>query len=83
MSCLSRLSGPNRSGRRALRPDRASSLVPVGLGARDTLRLEAGYLLYGNDIDAWTTPLEAGLQRLVHFETGSLYGVWGHAQAAG
>lgn len=34
---------------------------PIGLGARDTLRLEMGYCLYGNDIDATTTPLEAGL----------------------
>ena len=51
-----------------------SNLVPVGLGARDTLRLEAGYLLYGNDIDAQTTPLEAGLQRLVHFEAGAFIG---------
>ncbi len=33
----------------------------VGLGARDTLRLEMGYMLYGNDIDDTTTPLEAGL----------------------
>jgi aminomethyltransferase len=34
---------------------------PCGLGARDTLRLEAGYLLHGNDMDEDTTPLEAGL----------------------
>ena len=33
----------------------------IGLGARDTLRLEMGYMLYGNDIDDTTTPLEAGL----------------------
>ncbi len=39
----------------------------VGLGARDTLRLEAGYMLYGNDIDATTTPLEAGLGWTVKF----------------
>jgi aminomethyltransferase len=36
-------------------------LKPVGLGARDTLRLEMGYCLYGNDIDDATTPLEGGL----------------------
>lgn len=36
-------------------------LKPVGLGARDTLRLEMGYCLYGNDIDDSTSPLEAGL----------------------
>ena len=37
------------------------SIQPVGLGARDTLRLEMGYCLYGNDIDDTTSPLEAGL----------------------
>ncbi len=36
-------------------------LLPIGLGARDTLRLEMKYALYGNDIDDSTTPLEAGL----------------------
>lgn len=36
-------------------------LKPIGLAARDTLRLEMGYCLYGNDIDDTTTPLEAGL----------------------
>lgn len=36
-------------------------LKPVGLGARDSLRLEMGFCLYGNDIDATTNPLEAGL----------------------
>ncbi|MBI3247083.1 MAG: glycine cleavage system aminomethyltransferase GcvT [Deltaproteobacteria bacterium] len=46
---------------------RQCGLVPVGLGARDTLRLEAGLLLYGNDLDAETSPLEAGLRRLVQF----------------
>lgn len=39
----------------------------VGLGARDTLRLEAGYMLYGNDIDQTTSPLEAGLGWTVKF----------------
>jgi len=39
----------------------------IGLGARDTLRLEAGYMLYGNDIDQTTNPLEAGLGWTVKF----------------
>jgi aminomethyltransferase len=42
-----------------------SGLVPVGLGARDTLRLEAGMPLYGNELDRSTTPFEAGLGRVV------------------
>jgi aminomethyltransferase len=41
---------------------------PCGLGARDTLRLEAGYLLYGQDLDESTTPLEAGLGWTVKLE---------------
>lgn len=53
---------------------RTDEVAPIGLGARDTLRLEAGYLLYGNDIDAQTTPLEAGLQRLVKFDKGEFVG---------
>ncbi len=43
-----------------------SGVVPCGLGARDTLRLEAAMALYGQDIDDTTTPLEAGLNWLVH-----------------
>lgn len=39
----------------------AHGIKPIGLGARDTLRLEMGYCLYGNDIDDTTSPLEAGL----------------------
>ena len=42
-------------------------LVPAGLGARDTLRLEAGMPLYGNELNRDTTPFEAGLGRLVSF----------------
>jgi aminomethyltransferase len=43
----------------------------VGLGARDTLRLEAGLPLYGNDIDDTTTPYEAGLSFIVKLEKGA------------
>ncbi|MEN8143794.1 MAG: glycine cleavage system aminomethyltransferase GcvT [Gemmatimonadota bacterium] len=49
-------------------------LVPAGLGARDTLRLEMGYALYGNDIDDGTSPLEAGLGWLVKLGKGSFIG---------
>ncbi|OHX65763.1 glycine cleavage system aminomethyltransferase GcvT [Flammeovirga pacifica] len=42
-------------------------IKPIGLGARDTLRLEMGYCLYGNDIDDTTSPLEAGLGWVTKF----------------
>ncbi|HEX9844839.1 MAG TPA: glycine cleavage system aminomethyltransferase GcvT [Candidatus Nitrosotenuis sp.] len=44
------------------------NIKPIGLGARDTLRLEAGLMLYGNDIDEDTTPLEAPLKWTVKWE---------------
>ena len=47
---------------------------PIGLGARDTLRLEARLCLYGNDINETTTPLEAGLRGRVAFDKGSFIG---------
>src|SRR5579863_9782185 len=46
---------------------KASGIKPIGLGARDTLRLEMGYCLYGNDIDDTTSPLEAGLGWITKF----------------
>jgi aminomethyltransferase len=52
----------------------ADGLVPVGLGARDTLRLEAALPLYGNDLDETTTPLEARLGWVVHFDKPSFVG---------
>jgi len=42
-------------------------IKPIGLGARDTLRLEMGYCLYGNDIDDTTSPIEAGLGWITKF----------------
>ncbi len=51
-------------------------IKPIGLGARDTLRLEMGYCLYGNDIDDTTSPLEAGLGWITKFSkvfTNSAY----------
>lgn len=49
-------------------------LKPAGLGARDLLRLEMGYMLYGNDIDERTTPIEAGAEWAVRFEKGEFVG---------
>lgn len=43
---------------------------PIGLGARDTLRLEMGYCLYGNDINDQTSPIEAGLSWITKFKEG-------------
>jgi len=43
------------------------NIKPIGLGARDTLRLEMGFCLYGNDIDDSTSPLEAGLGWITKF----------------
>jgi len=45
----------------------AQGIQPIGLAARDTLRLEMGYCLYGNDIDDTTSPLEAGLGWITKF----------------
>ncbi|MGM9477708.1 glycine cleavage system aminomethyltransferase GcvT [Pedobacter sp. GSP4] len=45
----------------------AYNIKPIGLGARDTLRLEMGFCLYGNDIDDTTSPIEAGLGWITKF----------------
>jgi len=49
-------------------------LLPAGLGARDTLRLEAGYCLYGHELDDTTNPLEAGLGWTVKLAKGDFLG---------
>jgi aminomethyltransferase len=57
-----------------LEAGRADGLVPCGLGARNTLRLEAGMCLYGHEIDLQTTPLEAGLGWICKLEKGCFLG---------
>ena len=52
----------------------AAGLRPSGLGARDTLRLEAGMPLYGNELDRETNPFEANLGRFVKLEKGDFVG---------
>ncbi len=47
------------------------NIKPIGLGARDTLRLEAGFCLYGNDINDTTSPIEAGLGWITKFVDGN------------
>ncbi len=49
-------------------------ILPIGLGARDTLRLEMGYCLYGNDIDESTNPIEAGLGWITKIDKGDFFG---------
>ncbi len=49
-------------------------IAPIGLGARDTLRLEMGFCLYGNDIDQTTNPLEAGLGWITKLSKGEFIG---------
>ena len=48
--------------------------VPCGLGARDALRIEAGYPLYGHEIDETTSPVEAGLMWVVKLDKGDFFG---------
>jgi aminomethyltransferase len=49
-------------------------LIPAGLGARDSLRLEVGYPLYGNDLDDQHTPLESGLAWITKLDKGEFVG---------
>jgi aminomethyltransferase len=63
-----------RVWRRLLEVGRDAGLLPAGLGCRDSLRLEMGYALYGNDLDEDTTPLEAGLGWVVKLDKGDFVG---------
>ncbi|MGD2246719.1 MAG: glycine cleavage system aminomethyltransferase GcvT, partial [Candidatus Aminicenantes bacterium] len=67
-------SNPEKIYNVILENGKSSGLLPVGLGARDTLRLEATLMLYGNDIDDTTTAFEAGLGWLVKFKKGDFLG---------
>jgi aminomethyltransferase len=60
--------------RRLLAAGAPHGLQPAGLGARDTLRLEAAMALYGHEIDELTTPLEAGLSWVVKLDKGDFLG---------
>ena len=59
---------------RLIEAGRPLGLKPAGLGARDLLRLEMAYLLYGNDMTEETTPLEAGAEWVVKFDKGDFIG---------
>jgi len=70
---------------RILRKLVAAGVKPCGLGARDTLRLEAKMALYGNDIDQTTTPIEADLGWIVKLDKGEFAGrdILAHEKAEG
>jgi aminomethyltransferase len=63
-----------RLWRELLRRGQGVGLVPAGLGARDSLRLEMGYALYGNDLDEEHTPLESGLGWVTKLDKGDFVG---------
>jgi aminomethyltransferase len=66
--------GTEKVWERLLAEGKADGAAPIGLGARDTLRLEMKYALYGNDIDQTTNPLEAGLGWVVKPAKGPFLG---------
>jgi aminomethyltransferase len=66
--------GAERLWTALLEAGRLDGVAPIGLGARDTLRLEMRYALYGNDIDDTTNPLEAGLGWVVKPAKGEFLG---------
>ena len=58
----------------ALEAGKEFEIEPIGLGARDSLRMEMKYMLYGNDIDKTTNPVEAGLSWIVKLDKGDFIG---------
>jgi aminomethyltransferase len=67
-------SGVVKLWRDLLAAGKERGLLPAGLGARDTLRLEAGYCLYGHELDESTNPLEAGLAWTIKLNKGEFIG---------
>ncbi len=65
---------PSEIWNRIMEAGNEDGIEPAGLGARDTLRLEMGFALYGNDISAETTPLEAGLGWITKLDKGDFCG---------
>src|ERR1019366_3607975 len=66
-----------------LEAGQAEGLIPAGLGARNTLRLEAGFALYGHELDEQTTLIEANLGWIVKLDKGDFLGrdvLWRHSQ---
>jgi aminomethyltransferase len=63
-----------RLWQRLLEAGQQDAIMPAGLGARDSLRLEMGYALYGNDMDERRTPLEAGLAWITKLDKGDFIG---------
>ena len=63
-----------RAWEQLLKAGEGDQVKPAGLGARDLLRLDVGYLLYGNDMDEQTTPLEAGADWVVAWRKGLFNG---------
>ncbi|MGH7444850.1 MAG: glycine cleavage system aminomethyltransferase GcvT, partial [Longimicrobiales bacterium] len=59
---------------RILEIGQEEAVLPIGLGARDSLRLEMGYILYGNDLDERRSPLEAGLGWVTKLDKGDFIG---------
>ena len=68
------VSAAEEAWNRVMEAGKDFGIKPCGLGARDSLRLEMGYTLYGNDISMDTTPLEAGLERFVKFQKKTFIG---------
>ncbi len=66
--------GTVRVWQRILEAGQEEGVLPIGLGARDSLRLEMGYILYGNDLDERRTPLEAGLGWVTKLDKGEFVG---------